>query len=232
MNILMVTNNYTPYSGGVVSSICATTQALQEQGHTVHIATLDFGTQENDAYFVHRLYCPLKFWYYKNPVAVPWRAQAQLEVLVRTLKPALIHSHHPFLLGIAAVHVAKKYAIPIIFTHHTLYDEYSHYLPLPTFLLKPFINYVVTKYCQNVDGIIAPSSFVKNRLVHHQIQKSIAVIPSGILPLFYPGIFAPKNSIKNRKITLLTISRFMPAKNITFLLDMFAYLDHSRFQLI
>ena len=42
MRIFFVTNNYIPYSGGVVSSIVATSDALRSQGHEVFIITLDF----------------------------------------------------------------------------------------------------------------------------------------------------------------------------------------------
>ena len=55
MRILMVTNNYSPYAGGVVSSINATVEALQKQGHQVTLVTLDFlGKAHADPAWVKR----------------------------------------------------------------------------------------------------------------------------------------------------------------------------------
>jgi glycosyltransferase involved in cell wall biosynthesis len=231
MTILMVTNNYTPYSGGVVSSINATVAVLRQQGHLVYIATFDFGTQEKDPDYVYRLYCPFKFTY-RTHLALAWRAQTQLEALILQLKPDVIHSHHPFLLGVVAQKVAQKHAIPLIFTHHTLYEQYVHYIPLPALFVKSAVKLLVKRYCKRVQGIIVPSSYVSTVLTKNKIQKPIMILPSTILSLFCSKKCIPKKSFKNRKITLLTVSRFTPEKNIPFLIDMFAYLEKGRFNLI
>jgi hypothetical protein len=42
-------------------------------------------------------------------------------------QPDIILSHHPFLLGIPPCGEAWKMRMPIVFTHHTLYERYTHY---------------------------------------------------------------------------------------------------------
>ena len=37
------------------------------------------------------------------------------------LKPDIVHSHHPFLIGDTALRMAHKFNVPLVFTHHTLY---------------------------------------------------------------------------------------------------------------
>jgi len=72
LRIVFVTNNYTPYSGGVVSSINATTNALRALGHAVFIIAPDFlGKDHDDPEYVMRVPCTIKFVYKKNHVSAP-----------------------------------------------------------------------------------------------------------------------------------------------------------------
>ena len=95
MKILFVTNNYKPYSGGVVSSIDAFSLELRKQGHIVSIVTLDFeGAKETDEHVI-RIVCPLKFFYKTNPIAVPIFVRWQLSGIIQSFKPDVVHAHHP-----------------------------------------------------------------------------------------------------------------------------------------
>lgn len=229
MKIMMVTNNYTPYSGGVVSSIDATAHALRKNGHHVIIVTLDFVGEQNTEPDVVRLACPIKFTYKKNPMALPWRAETVLYNLVVQHKPDIIHSHHPFLLGVAAIKVARKVSIPIVFTHHTMYEKYVHYVPLPVPITEPVVKTLVQAYCNQVDGIIVPSLALRNNLREQQINTLINVIPSSILPIFMHPEFVYKPLVNHRPIELLTVSRFTPEKNIKLLLDAYSLLDTQQY---
>src|SRR5579872_5996916 len=170
LRIAMVTNNYTPYSGGVVNSINSHVQALQDLGHEILIITLDFlGSQHRDPPYVKRVPCPIKFIYKNNHMAVPWRADHHVLELLQEFKPSIIHSHHPALLGMSACHVARLLSIPVVFTYHTLYEDYAHYAPLPERMTRPVIKKVVHDYCCSVDGIIAPSEPIRQMLEDQNI---------------------------------------------------------------
>ena len=171
LRILFVTNNYTPYSGGVVSSINAFTDELRCKGHVVTIATLDFlGEKHNDPDYVFRIPCPIKFMHQGNHMALPVRSHHYMKGLIREIKPDIIHSHHPFLLGKTALNIAHDLSIPIVFTHHSLYDRWGHTVPLPSAVTTPFIKSYVKKYCTMVNGIIAPSNAVKEGLLQQNIK--------------------------------------------------------------
>lgn len=216
MRIFFVTNNYTPYSGGVVQSITATAQELRTQGHAVFIITLDFlGTQHNDPDYIIRIACPIKFRYKKNYMAIPWRPTHAIKKLIEQYKPDVIHVHHPFLLGTRAVHAARTYNIPCVFTHHTLYEEYAHYIPVPSIFIRPLIRTAVRIFCNKVQAIIAPSSYVKNYLQSQNIKTPIFVIPSPLRKCF-----SNTNNKKEKKdahfFELLLVTRFVPEKNVPF----------------
>lgn len=231
--IFMVTNNYTPYSGGVVSALHSYTQELRALGHRVFIITLDFlGTSEqgNKECDVIRISCPLRFTYYKNPMAIPWRPTTLISRLVELHKPDIIHTHHPFLLGSSALKVAQRYRLPLVFTYHTMYEKYLHYIPLPQLLTKPVTQQWVKQFCNKVQAVVAPTPSLRDYLVTQDITYNISVIPSGILPHFIKPIFAYK--LPSQRFTLLSVGRFMPEKNVRFLLNTYAHLDKTCFELV
>lgn len=231
MRIIMVTNNYTPYSGGVVSSLNALVPHLQALGHELLVVSLDFnGCHTDDPYYVKRVKTFVKFFYKKNYMALPWRAQKQLEQLIRQFNPDVIHVHHPFLLGAAALKVAQKLGKKIVFTYHTLYNAYAHYVPIvPIGFTQKCISNLVTSFCHKVDGIIVPTEGVQSLLPKAAKDRSI-VIPSPVQEAFVMPRFIPKQT-KN-VFELLTVGRMVPEKNVPWLLDMFAKLDHDRFRFI
>jgi 1,2-diacylglycerol 3-alpha-glucosyltransferase len=229
LKIAIVTNNYKPYSGGVVSSIDSYATTLKSLGHKVFIITLDFlnvgsSPEEN----IYRIKCPIRFKYKNNIMALPWRANNAVSKLLKELSPDIVHSQHPFLLGQSALNVSRKLNIPIVFTYHTQYELYLHYIPLPQFMLKSLLKKITQNYCNSVNGIIAPSNLIKNYLLDNGIIKPIKVIPSGILPIFIISDFKERKI--NYPVKLLTVSRFVKEKNIKFLLEAFSRLDQNKFE--
>lgn len=221
LNIAIVTNNYTPYSGGVVSSINSFVDELHKEGHKAFIITLDFlGREHKDPYYVIRIPSITRFEYKKNIMAIPWNPTKKLIDIIKLLKPDVIHAQHPFLLGKSALKVARKLDIPIVFTYHTIYERYAHYVPVPQIITRPIIKKIVISFCKKVDGIISPSNYIKSYLITKKVETKIKKIPSGILPLF----IKPKKIRTNQKkiYNLLTVSRFVKEKNVLFLLQLFS----------
>ncbi len=231
MRIVMVSNNYTPYSGGVVNSINAIIPVLQAAGHEVTLITLQFlDDHSDDPPWVIRVPCCIRFKYRQNHMAIPWRSDYYVEQEIAKLAPDIVHSHHPFLLGNSARKVAKKMGILIVFTYHTVYEKYAHYVPLPAWLSMPIIKKLVRNYCVRVDGIIAPSRAIYEYMQGFGIQKPCVIIPSGILPIFIgPDPWVGKKKVADEPFTLLTVGRFVPEKNMPVLLDLFSQLDQSHF---
>jgi glycosyltransferase involved in cell wall biosynthesis len=227
VTIFLVTNNYKPYSGGVVSSIDVLQEELTNLGHKAFIVTLDFvGKKDADPAHVLRIPCIARFAYKQNPMAVAWRPKEYLEKLICQFRPDIIHVHHPLYLGMIAAKLAKKCNIPCVFTYHTRYDEYAHYIPvIPKCITQTCVRRRIEKFCKYVDTIIVPSATIAQVLKKNCIQTSI--IPSAISESFF--------SFDVRKLTipirLLTVSRFVPEKNIPFLLRIMKLLDKHMFQL-
>jgi 1,2-diacylglycerol 3-alpha-glucosyltransferase len=209
MRIVFITNNYTPYSGGVVSSINATVDALHNAGHEVFIITLDFLGKEhkNDPYFVYRIPSLLRFKYNKNYCAIPWRPHHHMLRIIRQLKPDILHTHHPFYLGTIALKIAQQLSIPIVFTYHSVYTAYTHYIPLPQWFTRYLVTRKLIRFCRAVQGIIAPSNAIKVHIQAQGIQTFTTVIPSALQELFIaqkPSLHTPAQPFQ-----LLCVGRLM-----------------------
>lgn len=221
LTIIMVTNNYTPYSGGVVSSIISTAHELRTLGHRVILVSLDFlgkGEQEDGVY---RIPSCARFVYRGNIIAVPFAARRHLSRLFEKYKPDIVHVHHPFILGSYAAKIAQKRHIPVIFTHHTLYEHYVHYVPFLKALLKPLAVWWVKRFCLGVHKVIVPSKSVEAYVQRRYSLQGATILPSGILRDFVCSE-PPKLKIIKGPVQLLSVSRFMPEKNIPFLLHVVA----------
>jgi 1,2-diacylglycerol 3-alpha-glucosyltransferase len=230
MHIFFVTNNYRPYCGGVVSSIDSFTSQLRAMGQRVTIVTLDFSADYVDSdREVIRLHCPIRFRYKKNYMAIPWRVRKQLDSMISTHRPDIIHVHHPFLLGPIAVTLAKMYEIPAVYTYHTMYDRYTHYIPLiPQAVTRFLVRWMVDSFLKQVDAIIAPSSYVRVSIDSEKIKAQLFQIASPIDDIFLKNRSVEKN-IDPTKIHLISVSRFAKEKNIRALLDLMTLLDERFF---
>ncbi len=214
---MMITNNFTPYNGGVVSSINALVDQLQQLGHQVQLVTLDFVDNADDSVWVKRLYCPIKTTYKTHYIAIPWRPKAQILKLMKEYKPDVVHVHHPFILGVSGMCVAKKLHIPVVFTYHTVYEAYTHYFPaIPDRVLRKLIRWKVRTFCNNVNAIIAPSQYIKQS-VQKMTSTQVVKIPSGLLPVFIKPFYKKMHTTDT--IKLLVVSRMVKEKNIVAVLD-------------
>lgn len=232
LKILFITNNYTPYAGGIVSSIQAAACELRLQGHMPFVATLDFlGAQHADPAHVFRVHCPMKFMHNSNHMAIPWRAPKQLANIMKEIQPDIVHVQHPFLLGVAGLASARALRIPVVFTYHTMYEKYAHYVPFFGELAAPFILRKVLKFCAQVDGIVVPSNGMQEMLQAQSIAVPMAVIPSGVRSQFLDSQRDFSVPMAHEPFRLLYVGRLTKEKNIPFLLDMFAKLPHGKYSL-
>lgn len=76
---------------------------------------------------------------------------------------------------------AEKFAIPLIHTYHTIYEEYTHYLKVPgNERLKGVIRNLSRICCDRADEVIVPTEKVKNIIRGYGVTKPIQVQPTGI----------------------------------------------------
>jgi glycosyltransferase involved in cell wall biosynthesis len=189
MRIAMFTNTYLPHVGGVARSVKTAADACRERGHEVRIIAPVFEGAEPSPEV-------LRVPAIQNFNGSDFSVRLPLPLMVRdfiiAFDPDLIHSHHPFLLGDTALREAWKQQIPVLFTHHTLYERYTHYVPLDSPALKRVAIQLATEYCNRCNHVIAPSESIANLLREREVTVPIEVIPTGIDTAFFASGNGPR----------------------------------------
>lgn len=226
MKIAIFTNNYLPNPYGVTTSIESFRKEFKKKGHTVYVfAPINKGYKDRNKNVFR--YPSLDIGYkIKFPLPIPYSRKIDKEIAKLDLD--IIHSQHPNLLGSAAMKWAKRKNIPLVFTWHTIYDRYTHYVPLlPKKLAAKWIIKNSVRYANHADKIIIPTKSVKKTIEKWGVvNKNITIIPTGVDEKMFINYKSEKvaNKIKselridkNKKI-ILSISRLTEEKNVIFLM--------------
>lgn len=219
MNILMVTNAFFPHVGGVARSVQAFTSEFRRAGHRVVVVAPIFeAIQEQEADVVR---VPAIQNFNGSDFSVPMPVSGKIISALKSYAPQIVHSHHPFLLGDTALRVAATRDIPVVFTHHTMYEKYTHYVPGDSPRLQRFVLDLVTGYCNLCDAVIAPSATVAETVIRRGVKVPVEVIPTGVdVGLFAAGdgdAFRRKMGIPPDAFLIGHVGRLAPEKNLVFL---------------
>src|SRR5439155_790300 len=96
--------------------------------------------------------------YPEFPLAIPFARN--IAARVRALGVDVFHAHHPFLLGPAAARLARRLDRPLVFTYHTRYEKYAHYVPLSRAVVERAAVALSARFARRADAVIAPSARV------------------------------------------------------------------------
>jgi len=228
MKIGMFINYYTPSKGGMETSVINLSRGLEKNGHEVFIFAPEYPDYKDEKKNIFR-YKSFRFNYGGYFYVIPISFISKAEETVKKLNLDIIHSHQPYSLGSEALKFSKKLKIPLVFTYHIRYEDYSHYVPLiPEPVSKKYIRKITTKYSNYCDNIIAPSTAIKKMLVDRGIKAPISIIPSGInIDNFKKDTgqkseIRKKYDVKSEDILLITACRLTEEKNLGFLVKSFA----------
>src|SRR3989344_2437137 len=126
MKIAMFTDTYTPQINGVTTSIDTFAGVLRKRGHTVVIIAPREGGQRSTAAVWRLASIPFPF-QTEYRMTVP--LSAKLTKFARH-RFDIIHIQSPFILGHLGQYLAWKHGIPSVYTYHTMWSQYLHYLPI------------------------------------------------------------------------------------------------------
>ncbi len=186
MRIALFTNNYLPFCGGVTISVETLRRGLEASGHEAWVFGPRLTGAEDASVKVVRYPSIPVATYPEFALAVPY--SRRIERLVSALAFDVIHAHHPFLLGPAARRLARRTRRPLIFTYHTRYEKYAHYVPLPLRLVQAAALRISAGFAAQADAVLAPSAVIRDELHARGVRAPIAVVPTGVdLERFRPG---------------------------------------------
>ncbi len=271
MRIAMMTNNYKPFVGGVPISIELLAKGLIAAGHEVTVfapavpcVSVDFDSSSSiisgkilstagsadpngpsnvcDGVPVFR-YASLPY-YFLGGAVCPNPLDPRIGEEFRRGHYDIIHVHHPMLIGRTAIHLSRRYGVPLVFTYHTRYEQYvsnagvfrraghaafaNRFLHLTQEKIVPLY---LSLFLQNCRQVFAPTDGMKEYLTETCgfDPARIAVLPTGIEDSCFHADEAAVKEAQKRLLgaeqcgaphipLFLSVSRLSNEKNIPFLL--------------
>jgi 1,2-diacylglycerol 3-alpha-glucosyltransferase len=223
MKICMMTNTYLPHVGGVAHSVHTFSESFRRLGHKVLVVAPSYeGDDKVPARVEKRVVrLPAIQQFNGSDFSVRLPMTWQMNPRLNRFKPNLVHSHHPYLLGDSALRYAADQNAPVVFTHHTLHEEYTHYVPFDSSALKQFVIELCTQYANLCDAVIAPSESIAKLIEQRGVTTPIEIIPTGIaVNTFARGRrekFRKAQQIPEDAFVVGHVGRLAPEKNLEFL---------------
>ena len=181
MNIAIFTDTYPPFINGVSTSCYNLCQVLRAHGHNVLVVTPrssdgPFEVIDNIAYVPGH---EMKWLYGYRLTAI---ISPRLTKLVKDFKPDVIHNQTDSTIGQASKIIARQLKVPIVYTYHTAYEDYTYYVTHGFF--DRVARHTIRSYSQIVANssteIITPSLKTKEYMRYSGSDLFINVIPTGI----------------------------------------------------
>lgn len=221
VNILMMTNTYAPHIGGVARSIQRFARRYRWLGHQVRIVAPEFDGPAPDEEDVVRLPAVRHFNHTDFSLELP--VPHQLEPLIKSFEPDIVHAHHPFLVGGTALRVAHTHDLPLVFTHHTRYEDYTHNVPGDSAVMKRFAQRLATNYANLCDRVFVPSESIRTLVIERGVTAPVSVVPTGVeIDDFAQGDGAGMRralGVPEDAFVVGHLGRLTEEKNIPFLTD-------------
>jgi 1,2-diacylglycerol 3-alpha-glucosyltransferase len=219
MKIAMFTNTYLPHVGGVTRSVQTFAEEFRRQGHRVLIVAPEFeGMDESEEQVVR---VPAIQHFNGTDFSVPMPVPGLVASTMRKFQPQIVHAHHPFLMGSTAMRVARSRGLPLVFTHHTMWDQYTHYASAESPVASKFTASLATGYANFCSAVIAPSQSIADLLRERGVESRIEVIPTGVDADHYAhgdgAAFRRARGIAAEAIVAGYVGRLAPEKNLGFL---------------
>jgi len=194
MRVLLTTESYLPYLSGVTVSVDSLARGLGARGHEVMVLAPRPARGAKPQPVGSPGPAPRHAWLpsYQPPIVAPpgYRMPAPLLFPAsvglreaRDFRPEIVHAHSPFVTGRIARRLAARLDVPLVFTHHTRFADYAHYLgPLArpgARLTDAYLRHFWTACA----AIVAPSEDlahdIRERLGEPYAHR-VRVIPTGI----------------------------------------------------
>ncbi|MDR1697871.1 MAG: glycosyltransferase [Erysipelotrichaceae bacterium] len=182
MRIALFTDTYVPDVNGVAVSVSTLYRVLKAQGHEVVVVFPNRNWKfriEGDLVKLPGLVLKRLYGY-----RMSWLNSIQATKYLKRLNLDLIHVHTEAGVGIFGRKIAKKFDLPLVYTYHTMFEDYGHYVTKgmferPTRVLIRRLSKL--NAVRKVSELIVPSNKTKDYFRDLAgVNADINVVPTGI----------------------------------------------------
>ena len=192
MRVVLTTESYLPYLSGVTVSVDALARGLRAIGHEVLVVAPRPARGAQIEPVGSPGPAPRHLWLpsyqppvvappaYRMPLPIPWPG-AMREV--HAFGPDVIHAHSPFVTGLLARRLARSVHAPLVFTHHTRFADYAHYLGPLAVPGGRLTDAYLRGFWRACAAIVAPSGDLARTIrarIGEDRASRVHVIPTGV----------------------------------------------------
>ncbi len=185
MRIAVFSDCYLPAINGVVTSIHQQLEVLDLLGHQVDLFCPRYDRSEGVERNLYRLWARPFIFHKREQFSLPWPPRVLRRMWSQPYD--IVHIQTPFSVGLIGMATAWARGLPRVFHHHTLWEEYVDYLPLPKRVTAAGSVALCRGVANGCHGVVAPSREVKERFRRQGVRRSIDVIPTGIRAQAFQG---------------------------------------------
>ncbi len=235
MNIALFSDTYLPDINGVATSTQILRDELVKHGHNVLVVTTmipqDAKYSDDNQNILRLPGLDLKKLYgYRASNIYSFKGMKE----IKEFNPDIIHIQTEFGIGIFGKIAGEILNIPVVYTFHTLWSDYSHYLVPEGFKLadnmaKKFIEKYCKIYCDGCQALIVPSQKTADILSEYGVSKEMNIIPTGLIldkfnkeneDKYVTHEIVDKYNLKD-KFVITFLGRIGQEKSIDFIIDAF-----------
>lgn len=230
MRIGLFTNNYRPLVNGLATSVETFARAFRRAGHEVTVVAPCYPGASDREPGVLRVPGVRAPTHHAYVLPIPrWPGTSRR---VGELGLDVYHAQHPLLLGAAAARWARRAGRPLVFSYHTRYERYAHYVPGPARLVGELAVRQALAFAGRAELVIAPAPAVARDLRARGLCTRLEVVPTGVpLPAAYGEevrrAWRARLALGFEGPLCLSVGRLAPEKNLAFLLAALARLRRT-----
>ena len=187
MRIVLATESYLPYLSGVTVAVDALARGLGARGHEVlvlaprpspgaEVASVGSPGPDPRHAWLESYELP---WLVPPLYRMPWPNPFSLRE-ARAFKPHIVHAHSPFVSGVLARRLARAVDAPLVFSHHTRFADYAHYLGVLARPVARVTDAYLRTFWSGCAAVIAPSSDLAAEIGSRVPRVRLEVIPTGV----------------------------------------------------
>lgn len=233
MNIALFSDTYLPDINGVATSTHILKKELKKHGHHVLVVTTilphdsDYIDEDNDILRLPGIDLK-KLYGYRASNIYSFKGMKEL----KEFQPDIIHVQTEFGIGIFGKIAGEILNVPVCYTYHTMWADYSHYIAPGNIkavdqAAKKVIEKISKIYGNSCSELIVPSQKTADALISYGISNSIHVIPTGL----ELDDFSIENKNQQQidkiiqeyqlqdKFVVIFLGRIAPEKSIDILID-------------
>ena len=191
LRVAIFGESYLPYLSGVTVSIEALARGLGAAGHEVLLVVPQPATGVVPGTAGAQGPEPRVAWLPSFQVPgpapagyrVPWPLPSEALREAAAFRPQVVHAQSPFVSGLMARRLARRLGAPLVFTHHTRFGDYSHYLGPVAAPGGALVAEYLFRYWLGCAAVVAPGSDLAEE-IHGRLgprpRPLVRAIPTGI----------------------------------------------------